>query len=30
LLAIALALVADGALVIVQRQLMPWRRAAAA
>jgi len=30
LLAIALALVADGTLVIVQRQLMPWRRAAAA
>jgi osmoprotectant transport system permease protein len=30
LLAIALALIADGALVIVQRQLMPWRRAAAA
>ena len=30
LLAIALALVADGALVIVQRQLMPWRRAAVA
>ena len=27
---VILALVADGALVIVQRQLMPWRRAAAA